>query len=633
MYFDAFGLIRLKLSEVTKSVLGNIDIEKEGEEMAHDHRKKELSANGLSRRQLLKAAGAATLAVGTGALASASGSVKTAKASTQKTKPGGPIGSKPYNVLFILTDQERYLPELMGKGHWPGRDRLAEMGTTFENHQVCSMVCTPSRSVIFTGQHIQHTKMFDNTNFPWVEDLSFEMPTIGHMMRDAGYYSTYQGKWHLHQQLHEHFHPGEPLELVGYDFMNEYGFSDFTGIGDAVGDTLGGYKTDQFTTAVSQAWLRAKGRPLNDEGKPWFMALNLVNPHDVMFYNTDEEGESVQGDPKPGMPINREPNDLLYKNKWDTPLSPSRKEKWDKPGRPQAHHEYQNSRQMLVGKVPNEDERWKKLQDYYFNCIRDVDRSVETILDELDTLGMMENTIIILTADHGELCGAHGMSGKGATAYREQNNVPFIIYHPDAPGGRKCKAVTSHLDIVPSILAMTGADKKQKKEVTERLRGHDISSQLEKPEQASFDSIREGTLYCYGMWCYMDSEWLGKVLKATAEKTLTKENRPKPDATKRGNIRSVFDGRYKYSRYFSPIDHNRPTTVEQIFAANDVELFDLQSDPNEMKNLAQDKSKQDLLLTMNDKLNRLIEDEVGVDDGSHLPDLEDVDWSFDRFDP
>jgi arylsulfatase A-like enzyme len=42
--------------------------------------------------------------------------------------------------------------------------------------------------VIFTGQHIQHTRMFDNTNFPWVDPLSFDIPTIGHMMRDAGYY-------------------------------------------------------------------------------------------------------------------------------------------------------------------------------------------------------------------------------------------------------------------------------------------------------------------------------------------------------------------------------------------------------------------------------------------------------------
>jgi len=601
--------------------------------MSDPDKLEELTEHGLSRRQLLQAAGLATLAMGTGNLPFSAADAKASQPTRKKTQPGVPVTPKPYNVLFILTDQERYAPELMGKGHWPGRDRLAELGTTFEHHQTCAMVCTPSRSVIYTGQHIQHTKMFDNTNFPWVENMSFEIPTIGHMMREAGYYTTYQGKWHLHRQLHEHFLPGEPLRLIGHDWMNEYGFSDFTGIGDAVQDEHGGYRTDQFTTAVAQAWLRHQGKPMSDEGKPWFMALNLVNPHDVMYHNTDEEGEAVQADPKPGMPITRAPNDKLYQKNWDVPLSPSRNEQWDKPGRPKAHYEYQNARQLLVGKIPNEDERWKNLQDYYFNCISDVDRSIETVLAELDTLGLLENTIIILTADHGELCGAHGMSGKGPTAYREQNNVPFMVYHPDVPGGRKCKAVTTHLDIIPSILAMTGADAKLNSSITEKLHGHDIGPLLTKPEAAPHDALREGALYCYGMWCYMDADWLKQVLQAVQKKTLTKENRPKPDASKRGNLRTVFDGRYKFTRYFSPLDHNRPESVEEIFQANDVELFDLENDPHEMTNLALDASQHELLLAMNDKLNRLIEQEVGRDDGSHLPKLENIDWTFEKFDP
>jgi arylsulfatase len=96
----------------------------------------------------------------------------------------------------------------------------------------------------------------------------------------------------------------------------------------------------------------------------------------------------------------------------------------------------------------------------------------------------------------------------------------------------------------------------------------------------------------------------------------------------------VYDGRYKYSRYFNSQEHNRPTTVEQIFKVNDVELFDLKNDPNEMNNLALDKKKnQDLLLAMNDKLNRLTDSEVGKDDGSHLPNIAGVNWTFKRFDP
>jgi arylsulfatase len=133
-----------------------------GEEMSKSDKSKDNSVEGLSRRDFLQAAGIATLAMGSGAMSLTPETAQAKQPSPGKTKPGGPIKPKRYNVLFILTDQERYLPELSGKGHWSGRDRLTKMGTTFENHQVCSMVCTPSRSVIFTGQHIQHTKMFDN---------------------------------------------------------------------------------------------------------------------------------------------------------------------------------------------------------------------------------------------------------------------------------------------------------------------------------------------------------------------------------------------------------------------------------------------------------------------------------------
>ena len=589
---------------------------------------------GLSRRDFLQAAGMATLALGSGTMALKPTSARAKQASSVKTESAGPLKPKRYNVMFILVDQERYLPELLGKGHWPGRDRLTKMGTTFENHQVCSMVCTPSRSVIFTGQHIQHTRMFDNTNFPWQGDMSFDIPTIGHMMRDAGYYSSYQGKWHLNKRIHEHFPPGKPLQLVGHDTMEKYGFSDFTGIGDVVGDTLGGYVTDQFVTSTAQGWLRRKGKSLNAEGRPWFLTLSLVNPHDIMFYDTDKPGQKVQGDPKPMMPIAREPDDKIYKKKWDVPLAASRKQAWDEPGRPKAHYDYHRAMGLLTGEIPNEDDRWQRKQDYYFNCISDNDRSVDTILTELDNLGMMDNTVIIFTADHGELCGAHGMSGKGATAYREQNNVPFIVYHPDMPGGRKCRAITAHNDIVPTILAMTGADKKQKKQVAAGLNGQDISSLLNNPEQAPLDAVRDGALYCFSMWAFMDAGWLKRIAEAAASgKKMTIDTIPQPETRKRSNIRTVYDGRYKYSRYFNSRQHNRPTTLEQIFKVNDVELFDLKNDPYEMDNLALDKKNQDLLLAMNSKLNRLIDREVGKDDGSHFPKIDGVNWVFERFDP
>ena len=118
-----------------------------------------------------------------------------------------------------------------------------------------------------------------------------------------------------------------------------------------------------------------------------------------------------------------------------------------------------------------------------------------------------------------------------------------------------------------------------------------------------------------------------------AGKKWTKDDHPRPDTQKRAAIRSVYDGRYKFSRYFSPLEHNRPTTIEQISDVNDVELFDLENDPHEMTNLARNLKHQDLLLAMNAKLNRLIDSEVGRDDGSHLPAIDGVNWAIERFDP
>ncbi len=67
-----------------------------------------------------------------------------------------------------------------------------------------------------------------------------------------------------------------------------------TALAMSSGKVRGGYFFDSVTTGQTISWLRNTGRPLNDENKPWFAAVNLVNPHDVMFIDTDEHGEQVQ---------------------------------------------------------------------------------------------------------------------------------------------------------------------------------------------------------------------------------------------------------------------------------------------------------------------------------------------------
>jgi arylsulfatase len=90
--------------------------------------------------------------------------------------------------------------------------------------------------------------------------------------------------------------------------------------------------------------------------------------------------------------------------------------------------------------------------------------------------------------------------------------------------------------------------------------------------------------------------------------------------SRRGFISFVFDGRYKYARYYAPDAFNTPKTLEEILDHNELELFDLKTDPEEVTNLAVDPKKHaELIVRMNDLMNRYIAAEVGVNDGSFLP--------------
>lgn len=586
----------------------------------------------IGRRDALKtiAAGAVAASEAAGLLAAATTPASGATPRADGSKAAG----GPYNILFILTDQERFFRpgELPKDYRLPAHERLAKKGIVFENHQINSCVCTPSRSVLYTGRHIQQTKMFDNTNFPWINSMSTDIPTIGHMLRAAGYYTAYKGKWHLTKEFETVNSLGTPEKIFTKE-MEAYGFSDYFGVGDIIAHTRGGYLHDGIISAMGVTWLRGKGMELAAEGKPWFLAVNLVNPHDIMYLDTDRPGEKVQGRNLLGhiAPVQADP---LYAKQWGFEFPKTYPQRLDAPGRPPAHAEYLRSHDGLTGHIPNEDWRWRTRHNYYLNCLRDVDRSIGSLLDELDSLGLASNTIVVMTADHGDLDGAHRLHSKGATAYREQNQVPLVVAHPAYPGGKRCRAVTSHVDIAPTLLSLTHASTEKKSAITKDLPGKDFSPLLAAPEKASVASVRDGSLYCYNMFAYIDGEFMEKVVamvqqpdgKAKVQEA-AKEGKLRPDLTKRGAIRGVYDGRYRFARYYSPRQHNRPTSVEALFKLNDVELYDVERDPLEQNNLAVDAAKhREVLEAMNTKLNGLIDREVGEDVGQMLPGNVDGGW-------
>jgi len=590
------------------------------------------SNDSTSRRDLFRIAGLGAVSWGLGAgLANSKAAAATAPAA-----PGAANAraSGPYNILFILTDQERFFrPGELPLGYsLPAHERLRKQGTTFVNHHINSCVCTPSRSVIYTGQHIQQTGMFDNTNFPWIKSLSPDIRTVGDMLRDAGYYTAYKGKWHLTKEFETVNTLAAPSRIFTKE-MEAYGFSDYFGIGDIIAHTQGGYLHDGITAAMGASWLRGKGRALAADGKPWFLAVNLVNPHDVMFYDTDAPGAPLR--PQRGLThVARDPADPLYAKKWEFALPASHFQPLDAPGRPAAHRDFLRSHDAMVGEIPNEEARWRRRHNYYLNCLRDVDRNIATVLAELDTAGLADRTIVVLTADHGDMDGAHQLHAKGAAAYREQNNVPFIVVHPAYAGGKQCRAVTSHLDIAPTLVGMTGVAPAKRAEIVKGLPGKDLAPVLAAPERADVDAVRDGALFSYNMFAYLDGDFFYKAvehLQKGGKPDQLKSAGLAPDMMKRGALRSVYDGRHVFTRYFSPKQHNRPTTIEDLYRVNDVELNDVRADPAEMNNLAMGaRPQRELVVAMNEKLNRLIAAEVGEDRGQMLPGGIDAGWEVTR---
>jgi len=296
----------------------------------------------------------------------------------------------------------------------PARQKLAAKATNFTQAHVVSPLCSMSRGNLYTGQHGQFTGLWENTPLPWGGGMKDGTPTMGHLFKEAGYTTGYTGKWHLTHMGHK---GGKTLQQTR-ELFAQFGFDETFQAGER-GGAQGGFESDPITVQDALGFIdQHKG-----EDKPWFLTTYLVNPHDIMYFKANQPQQKNRIGQFPDK-LASAPDHPIYKTKHNTPLpenfGPATRE-----GKPQAHFQKEGVQETALGEINWQDtDAWQRFQNYYYNCLVDVDRHIDTLLTGLEKSGEADNTIVLFVSDHGEMLGVHGHRGKGCLTYKEGTNVP-----------------------------------------------------------------------------------------------------------------------------------------------------------------------------------------------------------------
>jgi arylsulfatase A-like enzyme len=571
----------------------------------------------VSRRDVLIGATTfAAAALGSSLPSAADGSPAVAQSGENPPTRTGPPGKPPYNIVFIIVDQQTH--QLLGGPEYslPGTDTIARNGVTFAQHYTASAQCSPSRATFLTGRPPQYHHVIDQMQFDFVPTLDPSIPNVGSVLKGLGYKTAYFGKFEMDKSILT------PEPTVNYSTaVQAYGFDVFGAGGDIGSAPLSGFDNDPFIAGESVRWLRSAAMQSRKSGQPFFMVASFVNPHDIMYGDANVPGEPAVQKPVTPSATPPPPPNSMYEKKWPLTLPASLTESLEAEGMPGALGEYKKGWDGWSGTIPTDrTDMWTIFYNYYLNTIQDNERNVKQVVDVFNEMDLWRDTVIVFTADHGEMGGSHGgLKGKGPFIYEQNAHVPLFIAHPTGATGATCTALTSHLDLVPTFVGLTGLPESQRPATVKALPGHDFSRLLANPQEAKIGEVRQGVLFNYLGLATVDATYLQSVmdtqmLDQTAQPPIGQAN-----LTKRGLVSFAFDGRYKFGRYYAPTAFNTPQTLEEILKNNDVQLFDLQSDPGEMHNLALEPEKnRESILRMNQLLNDLIAAEVGVNDGQFV---------------
>jgi arylsulfatase len=472
------------------------------------------------------------------------------------------------NILLVVSDQERQRDWLPPSVQLPWRDRLRAEGLELTRYYTHSSPCSPSRASLFTGQYLAQHGVVDNVIMPEHKELDPAVPTVGSLLRDQGYRSSYIGKWHLSQSATPD--------------MTAYGFTDWEGNDRHFMGWAGtGVHFDPIIAANAASWLRANAA---NAPEPWFLTVALVNPHDVMWFPIDQPGYDSRHPDEV-----RRARKVLEWAKWKDDdvlpvFDPAYEEVCedlppnfgdDLLDKPAAQRQWRWDQQHgLWGYIdPSDTKSWLRHLDYYVKLQRMADESLGTVLGALEESGAYDDTVVIFTSDHGDMCGSHGLRSKGPFVYEEIMHVPCYIKVPGiTQAGSVSDALATHVDLASTICALGGVDPVSQPS----LKGVDLGPVLADPSA----SVRDHVLFAH------DTAHTDEINHT------------------RYAIRGFFDGQTKYARYYG-VGGGKPGTglwgkdpghklfdVDADFVDQEHEWYDLREDPHEVINLASDSGRR-----------------------------------------
>jgi choline-sulfatase len=395
------------------------------------------SAPSITRRQLLKAGG------GVGLAAVVGHATRPVLARAAVSAPGAiPKG---LNIVVLMTDQERHhmhWPSGWAEKNLPGLQRLKRHGLYFNRAYTAACQCSPSRALMMTGRFAPVNRVTRTFLWPGLVHQN-RQPNIASLLKDkAGYEVVWKGKWHLSYSVNAALgNGGENWSAADIAAMEaNYGWSgwnppdagnaierlqptDFgtfngmTSLGGGDADNDGRYvvgmkpgargQTPGFGESVVE-FLKHRAPKL---GKPFCLFVSLVNPHDVYVYPNLWKLAGYQHEAFAKLGIDLPPNyadDLLKKPRVQR-ASRTSYNKLAPLDTPQARREYVN---------------------FYAHLNQLADSHVMTVLDTLEETGLMDKTVILRIADHGEGGLSHGMREKAYTIYEEMIHIPLIVHNP-----------------------------------------------------------------------------------------------------------------------------------------------------------------------------------------------------------